>query len=138
MRETVIPPAEYFVAPDGKTVIPVHVDLIRANSLLAAYPNQEFIAVDEYYKRIIRFCTDNKANLSEPSVLIERGEYSVCTDDAGQIYVADCEIYRYNKDGALTGTIVMPERPSTLVVAGPNNDTLFVTTCNSFYAVSLA
>ena len=138
LRETVIPPAEYFVAPDGKTVIPVHVDLIRANSLLAAYPNQEFIAVDEYYKRIIRFCTDSKANLSEPSVLIERGEYSVCTDDAGQIYVADCEIYRYNKDGALTGTIVMPERPSTLVVAGPNNDTLFVTTCNSFYAVSLA
>ena len=138
LQETVVPPTEYFVAPDGKTVIPVHIDLIRGNSLLAAYPNQDFIAVDEYYKRIIRFHSDERANLSEPEVLIERGEYSVCTDNAGNIYVADCEIYRYSKDGVLTGTIPMPERPSTLVVGGAHGDTLFVTTRHALYAVALS
>ncbi|HTE23903.1 glycosyl hydrolase family 28-related protein [Flavitalea sp.] len=135
MNITTKKPGSYFIAPDGVTVIPVAYDLIRSNSLLEAFPGKVFHAVDEYNNRIVKFSVSEQGHLSEASILIPKGEFSVALDNDGKIYVPDGQIYIYDKNGKPSGEIRMPERPSTLIFGGKDGKTLFVTTRTSLYSI---
>ena len=126
-----------FLAPDGVTVIPDYYDLIRSNTVLPAVPGKKFFAVDEYYKRIIRFDVKENGFLTTADVFIEHGEYSVVDDldRRGKLYVADGDVLVYNADGALTDTIRMPVRPATMALGGTDGNTLFVTAREAVFAI---
>lgn len=132
---TVRKPDRCYVAPDGVTIVPVNYDLIRAGSLLEAFPGKPFYAVDEYYKRTVVFRVDENGCLSAPAVFKEKGEHSVAADSQGNVYIPDGEIYVYGADGGQIGLISLPERPDCVIMDGKDGRTLFVTARSSFYSI---
>jgi hypothetical protein len=130
---TVRKPTECFIAPDGVTIIPMCYDLIRACSLLEAYPGKTCYGADEYYKRTVSFRVEADGTLADPKVFAERGEYNVAVDAAGTVYVPDGQINVYDKTGKLVEEIAVPERPACLLFAGPDGKSLFITARSSLY-----
>ena len=125
--------AECFKAPDGKTIIPVCYDLARSCALVEAFPGKPLYASDEYDKRTVKFDVDSKGYLSNLQYFAEKGEFSSVPDNQGNVYIADGEVYVYNKDGKQTGLINIPERPSTIIFGGKDGKTLFITGRSAFY-----
>ncbi|MBE9464387.1 glycosyl hydrolase family 28-related protein [Dyadobacter subterraneus] len=128
---------EAFVAPDGVIIIPVVYDLARSNSLVEGYPGKEIYATDEYIKRTVKLTVGQEGYLSNPQIFAERGEFCSAVDQDGNVYIADGQIYIYNKEGKLIGEIEVPERPATLTFGGENKNTLFITGRSAFYQVKI-
>jgi sugar lactone lactonase YvrE len=126
-----------FVAPDGVTIIPVCYDLARSCALIEAFPGQPLYASDEYDKRTVRLDVDSQGYLSNLSYFAEKGEFSCVADKKGNLYVADGDVYIFDKDGKQTGMIHIPERPSTIAFGGKDKMTLFVTGRSSLYSVNI-
>ncbi|MFN2340046.1 MAG: glycosyl hydrolase family 28-related protein [Halanaerobium sp.] len=135
LRITVKKPEKCYLAPDGQTIIPDCYDLIRATSLLAAYPGQKFYGVDEYNKRTVSFEVTEKALLKNPKIFVEKGEYSLALDNNSNLYIADGDIYVYNENSELLNEIIMPERPATICFGGEQGKTLYITARSSLYRV---
>jgi sugar lactone lactonase YvrE len=128
---------QYYKAPDGVTYIPVTYDLIRSNSLLDAYPGKPFYAADEYNKRIVSYKVANDGSISGAKIFAEKGEYTAITDQHGNVYVPDGEIYVYDPSGKLIDEIKVPERPATLSFGGKDGKTLYITARTSFYSIDI-
>ena len=125
--------AECFVAPDGKTIVPVCYDLARSCALVEAFPGKPLYAADEYDKRTVKFDVDPKGYLSNIHYFAEKGEFNSVSDNKGNVYIADGEVYVYDKEGKQTGIIHIPERPSTLVFGGKDGKTLFISGRSALY-----
>ncbi|WP_239060749.1 SMP-30/gluconolactonase/LRE family protein [Bacteroides sp. 519] len=130
-------PEYCFVAPDGVTIIPEHYDLARSSGVLEAYPGKPFYASDEYDKRMVKMDVAPDGGLSNLTYFVERGEFGSAVDNNGNLYVADGQIYIYNKEGKQTGIIEVPERPSTIQFGGSDGKTLFITGRTGLYSVNL-
>jgi len=128
---------ECWVAPDGKTIIPVCYDLARSCALVEAFPGKPLFAADEYDKRTVKCDVDAQGYLSNLTYFVENGEFSSVPDKNGNVYVADGQVYVFDKDGKQTGVIKIPERPSSLVFGGKDGRTLFVTGRTSLYCTDL-
>ena len=64
-------------------------------------------------------------------------QYSNVTDADGNVYVADGEIFVYDKYGKEQRRIQMEERPISLAIGGKQKNMLFVTTSSSFYEINI-
>lgn len=128
---------ECFIAPDGKTIIPVCYDLARSCALIEAFPGQPLYAADEYDKRIVKLSVDTKGFVSDLHYFAEKGEFSSIPDDQGNVYVADGEIYVFNKEGEQKRMIHVPERPSSIVFGGKDGKTLFITGRSALYRTEI-
>ncbi|HVW62051.1 MAG TPA: hypothetical protein VHC48_18505, partial [Puia sp.] len=119
-----------WVAPDGRTIIPICYDLARACALVEAFPGRILYAVDEYDKRTVRMQVDAHGYLSNLSYFVEKGEFNSIPDAQGDVWIADGDIYKYDPGGAQKQMIHTPERPSTLAITG---DTLYFTGRKALY-----
>jgi hypothetical protein len=128
---------ECFIAPDGKTIIPVCYDLARSCALVEAFPGQPLYAADEYDKRTVKLSVDTKGFVSDLHYFAEKGEFSSIPDNQGNVYVADGEIYVFNKEGEQEGMIHVPERPSSIVFGGKDGKTLFITGRSALYRTEI-
>jgi sugar lactone lactonase YvrE len=122
-----------FVAPDGKTIIPVCYDLARSCALVEAFPGRPLYAADEYDKRTVMFNVDTKGYIADLKYFAEKGEFSSVPDAVGNVYIADGQLYIYNKEGKQTGMISVPERPSSISFGGKDGKTLFITGRSALY-----
>jgi sugar lactone lactonase YvrE len=86
----------------------------------------------------VRLDADSQGFLSNLAYFAEKGEFSAIPDSQGNVYVADGEIYIYDKEGKQTGMIRVPERPSTLVFGGKDHKMLFVTGRSALYKADLS
>lgn len=132
---TVHKPAEAYMAPDGVTIIPVEYDLARSAAMVEAFPGKPVYESDEYDKRTVRLSVSPEGYLSDLTYFTEMGEFNSAVDASGNLYIADGQIYIFDKTGKKTGTIEVPERPVTICFGGKDNKTLFVTTNTSLYSV---
>lgn len=130
-------PEMCFVAPDGKTIIPDQYDLARGSSVLEAYPGKPFYTSDEYDKRMVRMDVASDGTLSNLKYFVEMGEFGSAVDKEGNLYVADGQIYIYDKDGREKGIIEVPERPSSIQFGGKDGNTLFITARSRFFSVKI-
>jgi sugar lactone lactonase YvrE len=127
---------ECWLAPDGVTIIPVVYDLARSNALIEGISLGKVVyGADEYLKRTVRFNVGSNGHLTDPQIFAEKGEFSSAVDRDGNVYIADGQIYVYDPSGKEINLIETPERPSTIVFGGENNDTLFITGRNGLYSV---
>ena len=126
---------ECFIAPDSCTIIPICYDLARSNSLVEAFPGKPLYAVDEYDKRTVRLDVSPEGYVSNLKYFAEQGEFNSAVDSAGNVYIADGEIYVYNNYGKWIDEIDVPDRPSTMAFGGKDGKTLFITTRTSLYWV---
>jgi hypothetical protein len=67
-----------------------------------------------------------------------RGGSSVATDAAGNIYVAEGQLYIYNQSGKQIGVVEIPERPSSLAFGGADKKTLYIGARGSLYTFKTA
>jgi sugar lactone lactonase YvrE len=51
------------------------------------------------------------------------------------VFIADGDIYIFDKEGRQNGFVHIPERPGTIVFGGRNKETLFVTGRSALYSV---
>ena len=66
----------------------------------------------------------------------ERGGESVAADSAGNVYVANGQIFVYDASGRPTGRIDVPERPVQILFGGADRRTLFILTHHALYSVT--
>lgn len=130
-------PEHCFVAPDGRTIIPNQYDFARSSSALEAYPGKPFYASDDYDRRMVRMDVAADGTLSNMKYFVEWGEFGSAVDKDGNLYVADGQIYIFDKDGNHKGIIDVPERPSTIQFGGKDENTLFITGRSKFFSVRL-
>ncbi|MCU7549814.1 SMP-30/gluconolactonase/LRE family protein [Chitinophagaceae bacterium LB-8] len=136
-KVTVNKPKEAFLAMDGVTIIPEVYDLARSNALIEAFPGKTVYATDEYDKRTVRLQVSREGYLDSLQYFAERGEYNNVTDSAGNLYIADGQIYIYDASGKQKGMIEVPERPVTICLAGKDGRSLFITTRSSLYCSTI-
>ena len=130
-------PAYSFVAPDGATIIPETYDLGRSAALISVAPGQTapaFVA-NENNKTTLRFDVAANGALANPAFVSPHGQYSTAIDRDGNLYVADGEIFVYDKSGRQTRRIQLDERPISIAIGGAERKTLFVTTTKSFLCI---
>ena len=127
-------PTQCFVAPDGVTIIPYYEDLFRCSSIVEAAPGEAIYTLDEYHQRVIRSEVDDRGFLQSSHLFADGGDRSVVTDQAGNVYVANGDVSIFDSTGKPVGTIEVPERPTSLLIAG---DKLYITAVSSLYQVSI-
>lgn len=127
-------PTQCFVAPDGVTIIPYYEDLFRCSSIVEAAPGEAIYTLDEYHQRVIRSEVDGRGFLQSSHLFADGGDRSVVTDQAGNVYVANGDVSIFDSTGKPIGTIEVPERPTSLLIAG---DKLYITAVSSLYQVSI-
>jgi hypothetical protein len=136
----VVSRSEYcFVAPDGVTIIPETYDLGRSAALSSVTPGQReplYIA-NENNKTTVRLDVNPDGTLSNLTTLYPQGQYSQVTDRDGNLYIADGEIFVYDKTGKELKRIVLEERPISLALGGEDGDILFATTTRSLFCVRI-
>lgn len=130
-------PESCFVAPDGMTIIPDQYDLARSSSVLEAFPGKPFYASDEYDRRMVRMDVAQDGTLSNLEYFVEWGEFGSTVDKDGNLYVADGQIYVFDKEGKQKNVIDVPERPSTICFGGKDGNTLFITGRSKFFKVKV-
>lgn len=127
-------PTQCFVAPDGVTIIPYYEDLFRCSSIVEAAPGEAIYTLDEYHQRVIRSEVDGRGFLQSSHLFADGGDRSVVTDQAGNVYVANGDVSIFDSTGKPIGTIEVPERPTSLLIAG---DKLYITAVSSLYQVNI-
>ncbi len=125
---------ECWVAPDGKTIIPVCYDLARSSGMAEAFPGKKLYVSNEYDKRTVSLDVDDKGYVSGLKAFAEKGEFSSVPAVNGDVYIADGDIYVINSEGRQKGIIHIPERPNTLAFGGKDRKTLFVTGREALYS----
>jgi len=132
--------AEYsYVAPDGVTIVPDTYDLGRASALTAVSPgqNQPVFIANENNATTVQLSVDDEGKLVNLEEVHPQGQYSNVVDENGNLYIADGQIYVYNKNGQEIKRIEVEERPISLAIGGKNRNTLFITTSTSLYSMVL-
>ncbi|MDB5211123.1 MAG: gluconolaconase, partial [Sediminibacterium sp.] len=130
-------PAYSFLAPDGVTIIPETYDLGRSASLTAVTPGQKdpVFIVKENNKTTVKLNVSANGRLIDLKEVHSQGQYSNVVDTDGNLYIADGQIYMYNKAGNEIKRIKMKERPISLALGGKNKNMLFITTSRSLYGM---
>jgi len=126
---------ECWVAPDGKTIIPICYDLARSCALVAAFPDKPLYAVDEYDKRTVKMQVDAQGYLSDLKYFAEKGEFNAIPDQQGNVWIADGDIYSFDAAGKQQEWIRVPERPSSLAIT--NGNTLYFTGRTALYRTTI-
>ena len=132
-------PEYSFVAPDGVTIIPDTYDLGRSCALTVTVPGQSepVYIVNEMNKTTVQLSVGGDGRLTEQGIICPYGQYCNVTDADGNVYVADGEIFVYDKYGKEQRRIQIEERPISLAIGGRQKDMLFVTTSSSFYGIKI-
>lgn len=130
-------PDSSFVAPDGITVIPEGYDIGRCAALSAAVAGQPFYAIDEIPHRLVQMDVAQGGKLSNLREVKARGGYSTSVDKDGNLYVADGQIFVYDKTAKEIKRINLPERPISITFGGKDGNTLFATTQTSLFSVRI-
>lgn len=128
-------PDSAFVAPDGVTIIPETYDIGRCAALSPAVPGKMVYASDEIQKRTIQMSVDSKGKLSGLKEILPRGETTNAVDKDGNLYVAEGQVFVYDKAGKEIRRINVEERPLSMTFGGSDGNTLFITTETSLYSV---
>lgn len=141
-----------YVSPDGSLVLPAFrvwnqstADNLgwRWSDTLDAYG---FVAGKEGERVVLTNASENRSysglvgaggRLTDLRVVADRGGESVVRDDAGNLYVANGQVFVYGPDGKLQRRIDTPERPLQLLIGGADRRTLFMLAHHALYALPL-
>lgn len=132
-------PETSFLAPDGVTIIPETYDLGRSVELMAVTPgqSQSVFVSHEDPKITYKFDVADDGKLTNMRKEFPRGEYGSVVDADGTLYLAEGQIFVFDKNGTEINRINLEERPVSMAIGGKDKNTLFVTTSSSFYKVRI-
>lgn len=102
---------------------------------IVAPPGKDVFVTSGAENRTYRATVQTDGTLGQLHVFAERGGESATSDADGNVYVANGEIFVYDRGGKSIGRIDVPERPIQLVFGGADRRTLFILTHHTLYAV---
>ncbi len=144
-------PQEY-VSPDGSLVLPAFrvwnqgpddhrgwrwSDTLDSYGFVAAAPGERVVLTNASENRTYSGVVGDQGRLTDLKVVADRGGESVARDAAGNLYVANGQVFVYAPDGTLARRIDVPERPLQLVIGGADRRTLFILTHHALYAAGI-
>jgi hypothetical protein len=130
-------PDSAFVAPDGITYIPETYDIGRCAQLSEATQGGVIFASDEISKRTVKIEVGDNGKLSNLTEILPHGETATAVDDDGNLYLADGQIFVYDKNLKEINRINLSERPISMTFGGRDGNSLFVTTVNSLFRIKI-
>jgi hypothetical protein len=132
-------PENSFMAPDGVTIIPETYDLGRSAAFLTIAPGQKepVYVAHENNKTTVKLDVNVDGTLANLTTVYPHGQYSSATDKNGNLYIADGEIFVYDKSGNEMKRIRLEERPISLAFGGKDFNILFAATSKSLYSINL-
>jgi sugar lactone lactonase YvrE len=156
-REVGTPSPRQYVSPDRSLVLPAGrvfqqpgVDSyagmdetgwrwshnLDAYGLLTASPGRRILIVSGAENRTYRATVHADGTLGNLQPFAERGGESVAADSAGNVYIANGQVFVYDASGRATGRIDVPERPVQILFGGADRRTLFILTHHALYSVT--
>ncbi|MEN2787882.1 glycosyl hydrolase family 28-related protein [Sphingomonas qilianensis] len=144
-------PREY-VSPDGSLVLPAFrvwnqgpddhqgwrwSDTLDAYGLVTAKPGERVWLTNASENRTYSGLVGASGTVTDLKVVADRGGESVARDAAGNLYVANGQVFVYAADGTLPRRIDVPERPLQLIIGGADQRTLFILTHHTLYATGI-
>ncbi|HSH20934.1 MAG TPA: SMP-30/gluconolactonase/LRE family protein, partial [Draconibacterium sp.] len=105
--------------------------------LSAAIPGEAIYASDEISKRTVKMEVSENGRLSGLKEILARGETCTAVDKEGNLYVADGQIFVYDKNLKEVNRINLTERPISMTFGGKDGNTLFITTLTSLYGLKV-
>ncbi|RMB34437.1 sugar lactone lactonase YvrE [Sphingomonas sp. PP-F2F-G114-C0414] len=144
-------PQEY-VSPDGSLALPAFrvwnqgpddhqgwrwSDTLDANGFVAAKPGERVVLTNASEGRTYSGLVGDQGRVTDLKIVADRGGESVARDAAGNLYVANGQVFVYDPAGTLLRRIDVPERPLQLVIGGADGRTLFILAHHALYGVSL-
>lgn len=157
-RDVGTPAAKSFVSPDGSLVLPAGrvfrqgpddsypgmdetgwrwSNNLDTNGFLTALPGQRVFVASSAEDRTYRATVRADGTLGDLEPFAERGGESVAVDSEGHVFVANGQIFVYDRAGKSLGQIDVPERPIDLVFGGADRRTLFILGHHTLYALHM-
>lgn len=152
LRAMAAPKPQEYVSPDGSLVLPAFrvwnqgpddhqgwrwSDSLDAYGLVTARPGERVVLTNASENRTYSGLVGAAGSVTDLKVVADRGGESVARDAAGNLYVANGQVFVYDSGGKPIRRIDVPERPLQLVIGGADRRTLFILTHHSLYATPL-
>ncbi|WP_230480730.1 glycosyl hydrolase family 28-related protein [Sphingomonas sp. Leaf21] len=146
------PKPQEYVSPDGSLVLPAFrvwnqgpddhrgwrwSDTLDAYGFTSAGAGREVVLTNASENRTYAGRVGTEGRVTDLRVLAERGGESVARDAAGNLYVANGQVFVYAPDGRLLRRIDTPERPLQLLVDRTGAGRLFILAHHALYAMDL-
>jgi hypothetical protein len=158
-EDVTAPKTQYYVSPDNSMVLPA--TRVWPQPANEVYPGSDFTgwrwsdnltsawgfqqakpgdtvyvsnaSEDVTYKAAVK----SDGSLGALKVFAPRGGESVTRDSAGNVYVANGQVFAYDASGKEIGRIDVPERPLQILFGGADRHTLFILAHHALYAVHM-
>jgi hypothetical protein len=133
-------PRDFFYAPGTKTAVMAGgtwQPMLQASQWDVLRIGGERLAASEEDDVTYRITVTGLKGL-RATPFVSRGGSSVVTDVAGNVYLAEGQIYVYNSAGKQIGLVELPERPSSLAFGGSDHRTLYIGARGSLYSIRTA
>ncbi len=111
--------------------------MLQASQWQLFHVGDEHLAASEEDDTVYRLRLDNLEHVTATE-FAPRGGSSVVTDAAGNVYVAEGQLYIYNASGREIGVVEIPERPASLAFGGSDKKTLFIGARGSLFSLRTA
>ena len=149
-RDMGSPKAREYVSPDGSLVLPAfrvfqqgpetHVgwrfsDTLDTYGFVSAKVGERVYLSNGSEDKTYSGLVGEGGAVTDLKPFANRGGESVAADAAGNVYVANGQVFVFDPAGKPLGRIDVPERPLQLIFGGPARRTLFILTHHALYAV---
>jgi sugar lactone lactonase YvrE len=111
--------------------------MLQASQWLLFHVGDEHLAASEEDDTVYRLRLDNLEHVNTTE-FAPRGGSSVVTDAAGNVYVAEGQLFIYNASGQEIGVVEIPERPESLAFGESDKKTLFIGARSSLFSLRTA
>jgi sugar lactone lactonase YvrE len=109
---------------------------LDAYGFITAAPGAQVYVTSGAENRTYRATVQSDGTLGSLQAFAERGGEGATSDADGNVYVANGEIFVYDRAGKSVGRIDVPERPIQLLFGGADRRTLFILGHHTLYAVT--
>lgn len=127
----------YYINPD-RMVIRVIDDMIRPNGLIGTPDGALLYVADHAAGKTWLYDIQKDGTLTNKRLFCSDGSDGMTLDSRGNVYLTwRRQVKIYAPDGQLLDTIDLPESPTNVCIGGPEQQTLYINTPSSVYAVDL-
>jgi hypothetical protein len=147
------PKARQYVSPDGSIFLPAgrvfqqgpadstagwrFSDNLDSYGFVTALPGESIYVSSESEDATYKASVKAGGALGDLKLFANRGGECVAVDGKGNVYVANGQIFVYDRAGKPVGRIDVPERPIDIVFGGAGGRTLFILAHHALFAVKL-
>jgi sugar lactone lactonase YvrE len=151
-RDVALPKAREYVSPDGSLVLPAYrvlrqgpanhlgyrwSDTLDTHGLVSTKAGERVYFTNGSENRTFSALVGRGGSVTDMKPVANRGGESVAVDHAGNVYVANGQVFVYAPDGKEISRIDVPERPLQLIFGGKDQRTLFILAHHALYATTI-